>query len=275
MRKLLALIAFFVLLTSISFAVYAEVLEPIEKNVTNGENVYLGKIGPGQTLYITVYGKARTGGKFGKGGTWQILRVVSVPDGWEGYNSKEMATYMQATIKPAKDAKDGRYTIAMRLEEDETKQQELGNVAFFVTVDVDKSVLSYNVIDKDLEVGVGQPARVRIKIANAGKASDVVEISSEGIAMPEDLKKKSVYVPAGKEISTYYEFISEEEKRYEPILKITPASSGLMSYEEKLNITVKSNLIGDIKATKNGILLFPSILDTFYSLIALIGKFTQ
>ena len=263
------------LLVNVYLAMYAEVLEPIERNVTDGENVYLGKIGPGQTLYITVYGKARTGGKFGKGGTWQILRVVSVPEGWEGYNSKEMATYMQATIKPAKNARDGRYTITMRLEEDETKQQELGSVTFFVTVDVDKNVILYNVLDKEIEVGVGQPARVRITITNTGKASDVVEISSEGLLMPEYLQKKYVYVPAGKEISTYYEFISDEEKRYEPKLKIISKSSDLISHEEILNITVKSNLIGDIKATKNGILLFPSILDTFYSLIAIIGKLVQ
>ena len=163
----------------------------------------------------------------------------------------------------------------MRLEEDETKQQQLGSVTFFVTVDVDKNVVSYKVLDKNLEVGVGQPARVRIIITNVGKASDVVEISSEGIPMPESLMKKYIYVPAGKEISTYYEFISNEEKVYEPTIKLVSKSSDLISHEEKLNVTVKSNLIGDIKATKNGILLFPSILDTIYSLIAIVGKLTQ
>ena len=259
----------FILSLSVTFAGVAEVISPISTKVGDGETIYLGKIGPGQMIDVVVSGKTTTGGRWGIGGTWQILRVLEVPSGWEGFDSKEMATQMKAAIKASPTAQDGRYIIKLRLEEDVTKQQQLGSVTFYVTVDISKDVMSSLILKKTLEIGVGQPARYDIVIENKGKASDVFEISSAGVSGWN--YKKIIHVPAEKSVTTFYEFTSNEEKSYEPTLTIKSQSSDLIKSEHQLKLTVKSDVVGDIKATKNGVLIFPTVLEPLYTLLGLIG----
>jgi hypothetical protein len=85
--------------------------------------------------------------------------------------------------------------------------------------------------------------------------------------------KKQVFVPAGKSVSTFYEFVTNEEKEYEPMITVVSSSSDVMKAEQKVKLTVKSDLMGDIKATKNGVLIFPMVLETLYSLLGIIGSF--
>lgn len=258
-----------VLSASMAHAAVAEVLGPIQANVGDGGAIYLGKIGPGQTIYITVKGTTTTGGKFGVGGTWQILRVLETPAGWESSPSKEMAAQMQATVKAAPDAPDGRYRVQLRLEEDVTKQQQLGSVTFYATIDVDKGVLGTAFLQKNIETGVGQPARYEIVVENKGKASDVFEIKSMGL--PAWAFEKAIHVPAEKSVRTFYEFTANEEGTYEPVITIASKSSSLITAEQKVKLTIRSNVAGDIKATRNGVLLFPAVLEPLYALLGLIG----
>jgi len=266
---LTVVLLFAAVFSTVSNAAVAEVLSPTVASVENGGSIYLGKIGPGQTVYVTVRGTTTTGGRYGLGGTWQILRVVELPEGWEGFDSKEMATQMQAGIKAASDAADGRYRVKLALEEDVTKQQQLGNVLFYVTLDVDKNVLRATFPQKETNTGVGQPARYEIIIENTGKASDIFDISSTGV--PNWNFTKTIHIPAEKTVTTFYEFTVNEEGEYQPTIQITSQSSNLIASQQNVKVTVKSNLEGDIKATKNGVLIFPTVLEPLYALLGLIG----
>ena len=279
-KKLLGLIQYLVfgmfiflflsLISPISMAAFTEVLEPITLKVQDNETVYLGKVGPGQTIDIVVKGEAPEGtGRYNLGGRWQILRILEIPKGWTGFNSAEMAIKMKAIVKVAENAPDGEYTIKLRLEEDTTEQQELGSVTFFAKVKVSKDVMDSGVVDNRIEAGVGQPARYKIVIVNTGSASDVFEISSTGVPTWEF--EKAIHIPAGKAITTFYEIVANEEKEYKPVLTIKSKSSEDIIEVHNLQLTVKSNVIGDIIATKNGVLVFPIILEPLYSLLGIIG----
>ncbi|MEM2974342.1 MAG: hypothetical protein QW112_01810 [Candidatus Micrarchaeia archaeon] len=270
MRALLSLLVVVVALINSIFATSAEMLEPMVKTINDGEIINLGKIGPGQTIDIVVNGVVKQA-RFGIEGRWQVLRVVELPEGWQGFDSKELATRMKAGVKAAADAKDGDYKIAFRLEEDPNKQQGLGTVTFYIVISISRDILNFTFQKEQIETGVGQPARYPITLKSTSAASDVFDIYCNN--MPTWNYKKSVHIPAGGAVSTFYEISSNEEKEYKPIIIIKSQSSDEVKIEKEVNLIVKTDVVGDIKATKNGVLLFPIVLEPLYSLLGIIGSF--
>lgn len=258
----------------LAFASVAEVLEPVAVNVNDGETVFLGTIGPGQTLFITVNGKAI--GNEGREANWGVLGVMEVPTGWEGFDSVPLARQMRATVKADPTARDGTYKVKFLLTECERKnmqcepKQGLGSVTFYGTVAISKNVLASSVINNVAEAGVGQPARYNIVIENKGSASDVFEISSSGVSAWS--YNKTVHVAPSEKVITFYEFVLNEEKEYTPTIIIKSKSSELIKNEFDVGLIVKSDIIGDIRATKNGVLIFPVILEPLYSLLGILAN---
>ena len=251
----------------------AEVLEPVTFSVENGGSVNLGTIGPGQTLFITVNGKAI--GLEGREANWGVLGVVETPASWTSGDSKVFAQRMQATVTADKFAKDGTYKVKFILTECEKKEEKceakqgLGSVTFYGTLSISKSVLSTVMPKTEIVTGVGQPARYDLVIENKGTANDVFEIASEGV--PAWSLKKNVHVPAGGKVITFYEIATKEEKEYTPIIRIKSLSSDELKKEYTVSFVSRSDVIGDIRATKNGVLLFPIILEPLYSLMGILG----
>ena len=271
MRALpLVLFAVFSMLIGSVLAANAELIEPIAMSVSDGGVVNLGRIGPGQTIDIVVNGVAADA-RFGMEGRWQILKVIDAPAGWQGFDSKELATTMKAGVKAAPDAKDGEYRVTFRLEEDPNQQQGLGAVTFQVVITVSRNVISATFQKQAVVTGVGQPARYPITLKSTSIASDVFVISAEDV--PSWNYVKTVHLPAGGSVNTFYEIVANEEKEYKPIIVITSHSSDEIKISKEVSMAVKSDLIGDIKATKNGILIFPIVLEPLYSLLGIIGSF--
>ena len=272
MRKILPLILLIsfvsLFLAGTVLAANAELIEPFVTNVANGGVINLGTIGPGQTIDIVVNGIAI--GERGEG-RWQILRVVNLPPGWQGFDSKELATRMKAGLKAANNANEGEYKIGFRLEEDPNHQMGLGSVDFQVALTVSRNVVSATFPKQMVDTGVGQPARYSIIIKSKSAANDIFEISAENVSSWE--YRKAVHVPAGGTVTTFYEIVANEEKEYNPVIVIKSQSSDDIKISQVLKLAVKSDVVGDIKATKNGVLIFPIVLEPLYSLLGIIGSF--
>jgi len=257
----------------VSAASAAEVFEPFASTVQDGGTVNLGTIGPGQTLAITVNGVAP--GLGGEQGNWGVLGVLETPNGWSGFDSAVFAKRMRATVKADPGAADGVYTVKFILTECESKDEiceakhGLGSVTFFGTIRVSRSVLATAVPTTEVTTGVNQPARYTVVIENRGNANDVFEISAEGV--PAWNFKKSVHVPAGGRLNTFYEIAVNEEKSYLPTITIKSISSDELKQSYDVSLVSKSDLAGDVRATKNGVLLFPAILEPLYSLMGILG----
>lgn len=260
-------------LIGVIFAADAKILEPIVLTVSDGETVDLGTIGPGQTLAITV--KGTDIGNNGLEANWGVLGVLEVPSGWEGFDSLVYAKNMKASIKADPNAPDGVYIVKLILTECENKnevceaKQGLGSVTFYGRVKVNRNVMVTNIPVTQVTTGVGQPARYAITIENKGSANDVFEIYAEGI--PAWNIKKRIYVAAGEKINTFYEIAMNEEKEYKPSIIIKSISSDRLKHTYDVDLTIKSNVIGDIKATKNGILIFPLTLEPLYTFMGMLG----
>jgi len=247
----------------------AEVFAPIAVKVSDGDTVFLGTIGPGQTIDVVVNGAPTTGGNNNLGGRWDILKVVDTPQGWQGFDSKEMAVRMDAAVKAAPDAPDGTYKIKFTLMEYQNKQG-LGSVTFYGTIVVSKDVLASSIAETTVETGVGQPARYTVVIENKGSASDVFQISSSGISGWD--YKKTIHVSPGEKLTTFYEIVLNEEKQYSPTITVKSMSSDLLRDDFNVGLIIKSDIAGDIKATKNGVLVFPMILEPLYNLLGILGN---
>ena len=260
-------------LIGIIFAADAKILEPVVLTVSDGETVDLGTIGPGQTLSITV--KGTDIGKNGLEANWGVLGVLEVPSGWQGFDSLVYAKNMKASIKADPNAPDGVYIVKLILTECENKneiceaKQGLGKVTFYGRVKINRNVMVTNVPLTMVTTGVGQPARYPITIENKGSANDVFEIYAEGI--PAWNIKKTIYVAAGEKVNTFYEIAMNEEKEYKPSIIIKSISSDRLKQTYDVDLAIKSDIIGDIKATKNGILIFPLTLEPLYTLIGILG----
>lgn len=263
------------LFSAVAFAASVEMIEPVVASVSDGDVVNLGTIGPGQTLAITVNGKAV--GKDGLQANWGILGVMELPNGWSGFDSKVYAQSMRSTIKAEPTAADGNYMIKFKLTECESVNEEceakqgLGSVTFFGRITVSRDVLSTSAQIASITTGVGQPARYPLVIENKGSASDVFEISAEGV--PAWDIKKTVHVAAGQTHNTFYEIAVDEEKEYAPTIIVKSLSSDELKHSHDVKLNVKSDVIGDIKASKNGILLFPIALEPLYTVVGLLGYF--
>ncbi len=273
MKKVIPVLFALLLLIGAVFASSVKMLEPVVATVSEGETVDLGTIGPGQTLAITVKGTEI--GKDGLEANWGVLGVLEVPNGWQGFDSMVYAKNMRATIKADPNAPDGTYIVKLILTECESKnevceaKQGLGQVVFFGRVKVSRDVMKTSMPTVGITTGVGQPARYPIKIENKGAANDVFEIYSEGV--PAWNMKKNIHVAAGQTVNTFYEIAVNEEKEYKPTIVVKSISSDRLKHTYDVQLTVKSDVIGDIKATKNGILIFPLTLEPLYTFMGIVG----
>ena len=246
-----------------------QVLEPTEKEIGEGSEVYLGEIGPGQTIQVTIEPRVTTGGILGKGGDYDLATVTKLPDEWKFEKSKLHGKPLQVTITADKYAPEGNYTVDITVI-DEFNGEELGNVTFKGRVDITWDVLDVEIAPKNVKVGPGQPAKFEITIHNKGTTSDVFEISSVGMKRWEFTK--TVFVSGKSSKTIPYEMTAYEEEEYEAKVTVASMASDIIQHTEDVTVVVSSDVMGDYKATNNGVLLFPLFEAPIYALAGLISN---
>ncbi len=264
---------FFAVLALLLFAglLYpVRMLAPQNVELKEGMTIDAGTIGPGQTFAISVNPKMSEGGKFGIGGVYDSLEFYSVPNGWNSKPSKTTSNPLQAEFTVAPDASEGDYVLHARVV-DEGFGEELVTVGFQVKVHVTQDVLGVYISPKSQTVSAAQPARFEITITNKANTNDVFKVTSSGVRGWEF--KRDIFVPALSSKTMYYEVVGHDESDYDINISTISTSSSLISQSENLKFTVRSNLFSDMKATNNGVILFPVMLSPLYSLAGLLSNF--
>lgn len=258
-----------VLIALISLFYAVPMLEPFQKEISDGDVVYLGEIGPGQTISISIDGRPKTGGIYGIGGTYDMATVTGLPQRWEAQDSDWAGVPLQVKITADKSAREGEYTARINVLDDGDKEK-LGNITFTAKVNITYDVLSASLDGSTKEVLSGQPARFYITVTNKANTGDAFSVSSSNVRGW--AFKKYVYVPAQSSRVIYYEVASAEEAEYFPSIEVVSQSSSLIN--ETLNATVKISptLGADFKAVNNGMLFFPAMSGIIYSLAGLISN---
>ncbi len=247
-----------------------ELIEPISKNVDNGDIIYLGVMGPGQTIGVSLNPEVKEGGKYETGGFFDYIEVANIPEDWKSSDSKLYANPSQIEITAGKDILEGNYSSTIIIF-DEDNSDGLGNITLYLIIEIKHDVVDLDVSPKTIEVGANQPAIFTIKIKNKGMVQDKFEISSTG--MQDWNFKKRIYVPANSEKDVLYEVVGSEEETYEISITAKSESSDIITKSKNVNMKVNTNLISDYKATNNGLLIFPIVEAPIYFLMGLISNF--
>lgn len=261
-------IAFSVILfASILYAI--PMLEPFQKEVADGEEIYIGEIGPGQTVSISVDGRPTTGGIHQIGGAYEIASAIEIPEGWSTKKSDWAGIPLQVKIIAAKNAPEGEYRAKIEVH-DEDDSEKLGNITFFVKMNITYDILDASLDNTVKETVSGQPARFYITITNKANTGDTFTVSSTNIRGWEF--KKSIYVAAKSSKTLQYEVISKEEEQYSPLISVVSDSSALINKTLNASVIVHPSLFADLKAINNGMLLFPAMNGIIYALAGLISN---
>ena len=266
--RILALIAAFMALSSLSFAL--GVLSPVSAQIEPGLEIQVGNVGPGQTFAIVADPKVSTGGKYGIGGAYDRMAVSSLPFGWSSTPSKLYATPLQADITVPKDAADGEYELQLTLWDEAGSEGLGGNITFTAKVLVSRDVMDMKVEPASLDVGAGQPARYAITILNKGIANDIFTVGSLGVRNWEF--QRSVYIPSGTSKSLTYEVVGNDESDYSVKIWARSASSDQIYAETPVQLHVYTDLFSDYRATNRGVLLFPLTEAPIYFVVGLLSN---
>lgn len=264
-----AIILLVLVLFAVSNVSAIELLTPIARQVNAGDTVYVGMIGPGQTISLTINPRVYSGGVNNIGGNYDIAVVKTLPVGWKSKDSKLYGKPLQVQITAAKDAEEGEYITNIEVQ-DEGDGEKLGNITFTAKIKVVRDVLDVDIEPNSIKTGAGQPARFFITVKNKGTAEDVFEISSYG--RKEWNMKKYIYVPANTAKTVTYEIIGEEEEEFNQIISVVSISSNLVSKEGMVSVKVYSDVLSDYRATNHGVLLFPIIQGPVYAFAGVLSN---
>jgi hypothetical protein len=257
-----------ILLLSMSFAI--NLVTPALSDVKNGDIIDLGTIGPGQTISILIDPQVTTGGIHGQGGLFDTAVAEDLPRGWASQGSKLYEKKLQVMITADPNAAEGNYSARI-IVIDEYNGEQLGNVSFIAKIRITYDVMDFDVSPVHITVGPGQPARFGITITNKGATGDAFDVSATGSKRWEF--RKQVFVPAMSSKTLYYEIVGDEEQTYKTPIRVVSLASPKINGEKNVTLLVKSDLIGDFKATNNGVVVFPIFESLIYSLAGLISNF--
>ncbi|MCC7570054.1 hypothetical protein KO465_01765 [Candidatus Micrarchaeota archaeon] len=268
MEKKTIFIILFILVSFVYPANTIEVIAPMETTVSEGDMLYLGTIGPGQTIYVDFDPKVDGGRAW-----WDFAKVTGLPEGWNARESKLYEDPLHVRITTSKHAQEGDYTFKITIE-DEGDVSELGTITITCKVTIKHDIMDMEVTPTKKSVGAGQPARFDITIKNLGNTEDEFVVRSEGIK--EWAFRKNVYIPAQSEKTIVYEIVRYEEENSEvKIIAESYNSPEIIKEETTVFVEFKPDLISDMKATNNGLILFPIINTPMHALLGLFSNLFQ
>ena len=259
---------FFALLASASSLL---VKEPVDQKMTDFQTLDLGTVGPGQKLEVI---SERPGGEPSKNvaqgnseALWDVLKVEQTPEAWKGEASKLYESPMKAFVTLPENAPEGQQAFMLKAIDEYDGLQPLVVKA---TVKVSYDMLDAQVENPKLTAGVNQPAVYYIKLKNKSSASDVFEITAKGL--PSQWKySKRVFVRHNSEETVPYEVVGTEQGDYSVELSVKSLSSNLIAAKQNVQLSTRSSISLDMQAASHGVLLFPTVEQTVYSLLALLS----
>ncbi len=167
-------------IVAVSHASYVNILEPYNATLQPNGNIYLGKVGPGQTFYITVSATTtnRTGSVLSIG--WDELIASSLPAGWITQNSALYTSAPSVKIAVSPQAPNGTYSFNVSAI-NVGNYSKVGSLTFTAYVNVTPDVFKLNVTPSAISAGPGVPADIYVTINNTGVSDSPFNITAHGL----------------------------------------------------------------------------------------------
>ncbi len=257
-------------LSAVLFAPSIEMLMPYKANLSQGDEINFGIVGPGQTFSASFWPKVTTGGTFGKGGYYDYA-YADVPAGWETQPSDLYGRPLFLTITAPPTAKEGEYALTIHII-DEGNYEHLGNITLRGVVQVKKDVFEAWADKAKKEGTIYTNLNFTLYVKNKADAGAVFVVKSLD---PKHPFEEEFYVPPQSTRSVVFAITSKEEETYHVRFIAYPKYCPNINKTIEITAAFRPSLLGDIKALHHGIVIFPYALGLIYSFLALLGKALQ
>lgn len=266
---LLFVMAFaFAALWQATSAANVNIVEPYNATVQNGGSIYLGKVGPGQTFYVTISSATRnsTGTLLESG--WNKLIATGKPSTWIVQNSSLYNRYPSVKVTVAPNAQNGTYMFNMTAI-NVGNYSGVGSVSFTVYVNVTPDVFRLGVSPQTINAGIGQPARVFVTINNTGVSDTPFEITVRNL--PAWNRSSTVIALHHTEQKFVYSMYEDEPGVYHVRVYVNSTASPLIFKQENVTLTTHATVLNDYRALGYGTLTFPVVYEPVYAVMHLIS----
>ncbi len=257
----------FILGACIASASYVSIIEPFNATMQNNGSIYLGKVGPGQTFFVTI--SASTAGTPGNilNLGWNKFVATDIPQGWLAQNSSLYNPTLSAKITVDPNASNGTYTFnltAINI----GNYSKIGSIRFKVYVNVTPDVFFLNVHPTNISVGPGEPASVYVLINNTGVSDSPFVISAQGL--PGVNYPQTVIALHNTTQQFVYGIYENEPGIYNVKLGVSSISSSRIYKETGISLKIAASVPNDFEALGQGALAFPIIYEPAYAIMYLI-----
>ena len=248
---------------------YVTMIEPYPSIVHANQSITLGKVGPGQTFYITISANATnsTGALFTRG--WNKVVATGLPQGWIAENSSLNSQDLSVKVTTAPDAQNGTYSFnltAINL----GNYSKLGTVRFSAAINVTPDVFRLGVTPTNISTGPGQPENIYVTINNTGVSDSPFIISINNL--PGWNTTQTVIALHHTQESFTYPVYVNEPGVYTAQLNVTSVSSPLVSRRVGVTMAVAASVLNDYKALGQGSVAFPVIYEPVYAIMSFISS---
>ncbi len=257
------------LLISSASAAYVTVTEPYNSTLNQGGSIFLGKVGPGQTFYITVSAQTqnKTGYTFSRG--WNKFIASNTPAGWIVQNSSLNGQSLSIKITPNPNAQNGTYSFnltAINL----GNYSHLGTLSFVALIQVTPNVFKLQVNPTNVSAGPGQPAHIEVTINNTGVSDSPFVIKMSGL--PAWNQTESVIALHGTVGNFSYPVYENEPGVYHAQINVTSGSSPLVYKRSNVTLQIRASVFNDYKALGEGAITIPIIYEPIYAVMYIISQ---
>jgi len=273
MNKILyfsALLLPIILFSSFANAYYVNMIEPFNMTIPNNGNVMLGKVGPGQTFFITINSSVKNSAGLIIQRGWNELLVEKAPEGWLFANSPLNRANISIEISVPGNAKNGTYNFTFEAI-NIGNYSKLGNVIFHASINVTPDVFKLNIYPTQLNTGPSQPVPIYVSINNTGVSDNPFIITASGLPAWNNTLTVIALHHTTKVFK--YPVYVDEPGVYSASISVASSSSPLIHKEESAVIDVNASLLNDYNALGEGALTFPIIYAPVYAVMNIIGKF--
>lgn len=264
------------ILLSISLVAAASwtVIDPVQRTLSNGQELDLGVAGPGQKIAVL---SNRESGVLSKNAAnptdalWDRVTAENLPTGWTGEPSKLYETPFQTFVTISSQAADNEYRFSL-LTADE--YDGLTPVTVNARIRISRDVLAASLSQARESSGVLQPTFFYLTLSNTGSASDIFEVSPVGLPA-KWAENRRVFVPHNSAITLSYPVTATEGGSYAFWFNVTSLSSPLIHQRVDARLDAQTSIWNDARAASHGLALFPFIGQPLYALIGALANLGQ
>ncbi|ASI13445.1 membrane protein [Candidatus Mancarchaeum acidiphilum] len=247
---------------------YVRMIEPYSSILYANSSVYLGKVAPGQTFYVTISSTSLNKNNKSINLGWNHFVAYGLPKGWVVENSSYNINEPSVKIKAASNASYGIYNFTLEAV-NSGDIAGIGEPKIHAEINVSKDVIKLYLPYTSIKINPLQASIVYVIINNTGVSDNPFIIGSTGV--PGWNFTQSVISKHGSSNEFAYPVKVDAPGIYTMSLYVRSATSPEVYESENISVTARSTLFTDYNSIGSGSVLFPIIYAPVDAVMYLIG----